>query len=149
MTTRIPSAQQPVIDPRTGLMAREWYRFFAALGPIAFGTWNTTLTDGSGHLASPIVVNSAEFLTVGKFTLLVANITYPPTADTHASGLVGLPVTPTQASDGSANGNSHSSNILCGTSAPFLSFYDSTGTQATNADLSGLTITFAIWVYTG
>lgn len=42
-----------------------------------------------------------------------------------------------------------SSNILCGTSAPFLSFYDSTGTQATNADLSGLTITFAIWVYTG
>ena len=145
MTSRIPSAAQPIIDPKTGLMAREWYRFFAALGPIAFGTW--TPADGSGHLASPIVVNSAEFLTIGKFTLHVANITFPATADTHAALLTGLPVTPTQPSTGSAEGNSHSSTSVAGASG--ISFADNTGVAATNANLSGQTITFSIWVYTG
>ena len=29
--TRIPSAQVPLIDPATGLMSREWFRFFNAL----------------------------------------------------------------------------------------------------------------------
>jgi len=29
--TRIPSAQVPVVDPQTGLMSREWFRFFNAL----------------------------------------------------------------------------------------------------------------------
>lgn len=29
--TRIPSAQMPIIDPKTGLMSREWFRFFNAL----------------------------------------------------------------------------------------------------------------------
>jgi hypothetical protein len=29
--TRIPSAQVPVVDPSTGLMSREWFRFFNAL----------------------------------------------------------------------------------------------------------------------
>ena len=29
--TRIPSSQVPVVDPNTGLMSREWFRFFNAL----------------------------------------------------------------------------------------------------------------------
>jgi len=29
--TRIPSSQMPVIDPQTGLMSREWFRFFNAI----------------------------------------------------------------------------------------------------------------------
>ena len=27
-TTQIPAPRVPVIDPQTGLMSREWYRFF-------------------------------------------------------------------------------------------------------------------------
>lgn len=29
--TRIPSAQMSIIDPKTGLMSREWFRFFNAI----------------------------------------------------------------------------------------------------------------------
>ena len=36
--TRIPSAQVPVVDPTTGLMSREWFRFFnACLSSLAVG----------------------------------------------------------------------------------------------------------------
>lgn len=47
--TRIPSSQVPVVDPQTGLMTREWFRFFNALfeqlgggAAQASGTFTTT-----------------------------------------------------------------------------------------------------------
>lgn len=47
--TRIPSSQMPVIDPETGLMTREWFRFFNAIfvqlgngSGGAYGTFTTT-----------------------------------------------------------------------------------------------------------
>jgi len=46
--TRIPSSQVPVVDPQTGLMTREWFRFFNALfvqlgngSEMASGTFTT------------------------------------------------------------------------------------------------------------
>ena len=48
--TRIPSVQVPVIDPKTGLMSREWFRFFNALfeqlgGGSQMGTDTFTTAD--------------------------------------------------------------------------------------------------------
>ncbi len=44
--TRIPAPRTPLIDERTGLMSREWYRFFYNLFDLAGGGGNfTSLTD--------------------------------------------------------------------------------------------------------
>lgn len=49
--TRIPSAQMPIIDPRTDLVSREWFRFFNAmfvqLGNGAGGATGTFTTADS------------------------------------------------------------------------------------------------------
>lgn len=44
--TNIPAPRVDFIDPRTGLMAREWYRFFLNLFLlVGEGTNSTSLTD--------------------------------------------------------------------------------------------------------
>lgn len=51
LLTRIPSSQMPVIDPNTGLISREWFRFFNAifvqLGNGAGGATGTFTTADS------------------------------------------------------------------------------------------------------
>jgi hypothetical protein len=56
--TRIPSAQAPVIDPTTGLMSREWFRFFNALfEQLGGGTAQATGTFTTVDSKTVTVVN--------------------------------------------------------------------------------------------
>ena len=44
--TNIPAPRVPVIDPETGLMSREWYRFFLNIFVMTgSGSATVTLTD--------------------------------------------------------------------------------------------------------
>jgi hypothetical protein len=43
--TNIPSSRVDFIDPRTGLMSREWYRFFLNLFTLTGGGGNQTSLD--------------------------------------------------------------------------------------------------------
>ena len=47
--TNIPAPRVPFIDERTGLMAREWYRFFLNLFVLT-GSGNNTLTVGTNDV---------------------------------------------------------------------------------------------------
>ena len=56
--TRIPSAQVPLIDPATGLMSREWFRFFNALfEQLGGGTEQATGTFTTVDSKTVTVVN--------------------------------------------------------------------------------------------
>lgn len=44
--TSIPSSRTPLVDPKTGLMSSEWFRFFYAVYGVTLSDGNTTsLTD--------------------------------------------------------------------------------------------------------
>ncbi len=43
--TNIPSSRVDFIDPRTGLMSREWYRFFLNMFTLTGGGGNQTSLD--------------------------------------------------------------------------------------------------------
>lgn len=43
--TNIPSSRVDIIDPRTGMISREWYRFFLNLFNLAGGGGNQTSLD--------------------------------------------------------------------------------------------------------
>jgi hypothetical protein len=58
--TNIPSSRVDFIDPRTGLMSREWYRFFLNLFTLTGGGNNQTSLDDLqlSPPPSPSVVNT-------------------------------------------------------------------------------------------
>lgn len=51
-STQIPSSRVPVIDPKTGLMSREWYRFFFSVYTLT-GSGQNTITLSDLTLAPP------------------------------------------------------------------------------------------------
>lgn len=56
LLTRIPSSQMPVIDPATGLMSREWFRFFNAIF--------VQLGNGSGGASGTFTTADSKTVTV-------------------------------------------------------------------------------------
>ncbi len=59
--TNIPAPRVPFIDERTGLMAREWYRFFLNLFVLT-GSGNNPITLEELQLGPPIQPDLAELL---------------------------------------------------------------------------------------
>ena len=70
--TNLPSSRVEFIDPRTGLMSREWYRFFLNLFNLTGGGNNQTSLDDL-QLSPP----SIPFSGVGTGTVTSVNMTVP------------------------------------------------------------------------
>ena len=67
--TNIPAPRVPVIDPATGLMSREWYRFFLNVFVLTgSGAATVTLTDLQGGIDTSVTTANL----VGK-TITVTN----------------------------------------------------------------------------
>lgn len=58
--TNIPAARVEIIDQRTGLMSREWYRFFLNLFQLT-GAGSTDVSLEDLQLGPPVVDRSGEF----------------------------------------------------------------------------------------
>jgi len=58
--TRIPAPRVSLVDPQTGVVANEWFRFFNNLYTIAYSGTNTTLagTYGSATNVAQITINN-------------------------------------------------------------------------------------------
>ena len=70
--TNLPSSRVEFIDPRTGLMSREWYRFFLNLFTLTGGGNNQTSLDDL-QLAPPFVPSTGG----GTGTVTSVNMTVP------------------------------------------------------------------------
>ena len=70
--TNLPSSRVEFIDPRTGLMSREWYRFFLNLFNLTGGGNNQTSLDDL-QLAPPFVPSTGG----GTGTVTSVNMTVP------------------------------------------------------------------------
>ena len=78
--TNLPSARVEFIDPRTGLMSREWYRFFLNLFTLTGGGNNQTSLDDL-QLAPPSVPTSS-----GSGTVTSVNVSGGSTGLTTTGG---------------------------------------------------------------
>jgi hypothetical protein len=66
LEARIPSQRVGINDPRTGLMAREWFLFFQRLSEVQFATDDAALapsTNGGASGANTYVGDSNMVLT--------------------------------------------------------------------------------------
>ena len=108
-------------------------------------TW--TPTDGSGAALS-LTVNSAQYVKIGQLVMAVANITYPVTADGSNARINGFPFTSQNTTAASYGGfvtyTDEGTAILVNlaSNGTFALFYNVSGVQYTNANLSGSTIRF-------
>lgn len=135
------------------------YLFKLSSNATSNGTWETavlstgiiptsqnvgwTPTDGSGAALTFTGV-SASYSRISNFFTSSLELTYPITADTSPASIDGFISEPSDNFVGlvgkASNGIVILGNMLTGTSEMFLE--DISGTSLTNADLSGLTLTF-------
>jgi hypothetical protein len=70
--TNIPAPRVPVIDPETGLMSREWYRFFLNIFVMTgSGSATVTLTDLQDGIDTANLVGKTITVTNGLITSFV------------------------------------------------------------------------------
>ena len=101
--TNIPSSRVDFIDPRTGLMSREWYRFFLNLFNLTGGGSNTTSLDelqigppiGAGENAFGTVTSVAMTVPTG-LTVTGSPITSAGTLDVTFTAGYSIPTTAKQ-----------------------------------------------------
>jgi len=74
--TNLPSARVEFIDPRTGLMSREWYRFFLNMFNLTGGGNNQTTLDDL-QLAPPSIPNTTGSGGGGSGTVTSVDMTVP------------------------------------------------------------------------
>lgn len=79
--TNLPSSRVEFIDPRTGLMSREWYRFFLNLFTLTGGGNNQTSLDDL-QLAPPFVPSTSS----GSGTVTSVNVSGGTTGLTASGG---------------------------------------------------------------
>lgn len=125
--TNLPSSRVEFIDPRTGLMSREWYRFFLNLFTLTGGGNNQTSLDDL-QLAPPFVPSTGG----GSGTVTLVDVTGGTTGLTFSGGPVTTSGTMVMAGTlGIANGGT---GATVAASAPFA-------LKGANTDITSVTLT--------
>ena len=124
--TNLPSSRVEFIDPRTGLMSREWYRFFLNLFTLTGGGNNQTSLDDL-QLAPPFTPSVG-----GSGTVTLVDVTGGTTGLTFSGGPVTTSGTMVMAGTlGVANGGT---GATVAASAPFA-------LKGANTDITSVTLT--------
>jgi len=125
--TNLPSSRVEFIDPRTGLMSREWYRFFLNLFTLTGGGNNQTSLDDL-QLAPPFTPSTGG----GSGTVTLVDVTGGTTGLTFSGGPVTTSGTMIMAGTlGIANGGT---GATAAASAPFA-------LKGANTDITSVTLT--------
>ena len=124
--TNLPSSRVEFIDPRTGLMSREWYRFFLNIFTLVGGGNNQTSLDDL-QLAPPFTPSVG-----GSGTVTLVDVTGGTTGLTFSGGPVTTSGTMVMAGTlGIANGGT---GATAAASAPFA-------LKGANTDITSVTLT--------
>ena len=99
---RVPTNQAPINDPATGLVSREWFRFFANLNTIVSTVYTPTLTNTTNITASS--VSECQYLRVYSTATVSGQVTIAATATGAVVLKMSLPVASNFASTSQAAG---------------------------------------------
>jgi cytoskeletal protein RodZ len=99
---RVPINQAPIADKTTGLVSREWFRFFANLNTIVSSVYTPTLTNTTNIASSTASV--CQYLQVYSTATVSGQVTIAATATGAAVLKMSLPMASSFSSTGQAAG---------------------------------------------
>ena len=99
---RVPINQAPIADPVTGLVSREWFRFFANLNTIVSDVYTPVLTNTTNIASSTAA--ECQYSRIYSVATVSGQVTISATATGAAVLKMSLPLASNFASTGQAAG---------------------------------------------
>lgn len=115
---RVPANQVPLNNPNTGLVSREWFRFFANLNTIVSTVYTPTLTNTTNVASS--AASECQYLRVYSVATISGQVTIAAAATGSTVLKMSLPLASKFVSTGQAAGTFASTTLGSTTTGAIL-----------------------------